>query len=647
MVNKFRLGYLSSLILLNLGVVNSVVAADTKQQNINEDEEARIVITGIRGSLIRSMDMKRDADNIVDAISSEDIGKFPDQNVAESLQRITGVAIDRNGGEGQLVSVRGLGPEFNSVLVNGRTMATISGGRAFSFDTLASELISGAEVHKTQKANLTEGAIGATINVTTLRPLDINGFKAVGSAKAFYDHMTGSTKPQFSGLLSNTFADNKMGALVSIAYSERESQYDHAEVAGYRQGKTLNLANGSTLENVKPPRNYDQIAHEESRKRTGGTVSFQYQPVEEVTMTVDALYSKYEVDYTQNVLAHWIEPGAITDATIDANRTVTSFTSAGADSKTDFLNRISNRPTETQAYGFNVSWDATDSLSLFGDIAYSEAESENGGKVTDTVASYQHEYTLDNTAGELLPALTFPTSINMDSVYAGWAARGGDDINDEILEVKLDGEFKFDSGVLAKIGFGTMYSDRTLGKTSYSTESDIAVLYGNNKPNHVNLPQSLFSTYDADGFLSAAHGNPAQQWLAFNSEELFSYLLSDTAINQLADPAAARALLAQHNGYSAHRDNSAYEINEQTQSFYVDFQLEGELGLMPWSVTAGVRYVETENLSSGQQQYVTNITSAPNNEVRVVTSDTYSPVGLMITLMFCRVLTPILSLLMS
>jgi len=155
-IEKPKLNYLSMLVMLNLGVATCVSAAEEIKEKKVEEEVEVITVSGIRGSLIKSQDIKMAAHTVVEAITAEDIGKFPDQNVAESLQRITGVSIDRKGGEGQLITVRGMGPEFTSVLLNRRTLATTSGGRAFSFDILASELISGAEVHKTQSGNLQE-----------------------------------------------------------------------------------------------------------------------------------------------------------------------------------------------------------------------------------------------------------------------------------------------------------------------------------------------------------------------------------------------------------------------------------------------------------------------------------------------------------
>jgi len=161
-------------------------------QNVVDEEEARqqtIIVEGIRGSLQRSMDVKRDAIGVVDAISAEDIGKFPDTNLAESLQRITGVSINRTNGEGSEITVRGFGPDFNLVTLNDRTMPTAEvravgqrdnygagGDRAFDFSNLASEGVSGLQVYKTGQAILPSGGIGATVNIETRRPLDDPGF---------------------------------------------------------------------------------------------------------------------------------------------------------------------------------------------------------------------------------------------------------------------------------------------------------------------------------------------------------------------------------------------------------------------------------------------------------------------------------------
>lgn len=175
-----------------LAGLSGVAMAQTGDAMIEE-----IVVSGIRGSLQRSMDIKRESQGVVDAISAEDIGKFPDTNLAESLQRITGVSIDRANGEGARVTVRGFGPDYNLVTLNGRQMPTssiedtgASASRSFDFSNIASEGISGVEVYKTSRASVTSGGIGATINILTNRPLDNPGMKASVGLKGVMDQST-------------------------------------------------------------------------------------------------------------------------------------------------------------------------------------------------------------------------------------------------------------------------------------------------------------------------------------------------------------------------------------------------------------------------------------------------------------------------
>ncbi len=613
------------LVMMNLGLATTLQAAETLVEKKSEDDTEVITVSGIRGSLIKSQDIKMSANSVVDAITAEDIGKFPDQNVAESLQRITGVAIDRSGGEGQLVTVRGMGPEFTSVLLNRRTLATTSGGRAFSFDIMASELISGAEVHKTQSAQLQEGAIGATVNVTTLKPFDIPGFKATGSVKALYDDMTETTKPQFSGLISNTFDDDRFGVLFSFAHSKRESRYDEANTAYYWH-TDLTMDDGTYYEDVYFPQNYDQIAQTEERERTGGTAVFQYEASDDLTFTLDTIYSKYDVDYRQDILAHWFTKSQLTDVELDENGTLVKL-SMGKGSNSDVLVRQSASTNELKGFGFNADWDIRDDFNLTADISYSEAESDPKRGTTDTVASRPGDYTYDRSSGSQLPSLSFDRNNSTSGLKAGWGERFGTHVNDEVFEAKLDASWTVDQGALAKIGFGVMVSDRTLGSQSLKTKRPLPWLWGDNST-PIWLPESMFSLYDSDGFLSGGSGNPEQSWLTFNSEDFFDFITSDAVLAQMDDPDAVRKLLAENDGHTMQPVPTSYEVNEKLTAAYTDFYFEGELAEMPWSVTAGIRYVETTSKSKGKQITLLDLEPSPTEEgvVRAIESDDYLPV---------------------
>ena len=234
-----------------------------------------IQVTGMLSSLKRAMSDKKESSTVSDGIAAEDLGKFPDLNVAESLQRITGVSIDRSGGEGQAVTVRGFGPQFNTVLVNGRQIATDSAGREFNFDIIAADQITGANVYKTGTSNLQEGGIGGTINVTTARPFDYDGLQIVGSLKGMYESLSEETSPAGSILVSNTFADNRLGILAAVSHSERDVQINRIETGGWRPGQTISNRNEVLFTNAYIPRNWDQIVDEQSRTRTNASLVVQ------------------------------------------------------------------------------------------------------------------------------------------------------------------------------------------------------------------------------------------------------------------------------------------------------------------------------------------------------------------------------------
>ena len=183
----------TSVALAFAGTVAPAFAqTDDQLEGVDQIEiEEVIVLGGIRGSLKRSMDIKRDSAGVVDAISAEDMGKFPDANLAESLQRITGVSISRQRGEGSQVTVRGFGPEYNLVTLNGRQMPTHSASsRSFDFGDLASEGIAGVQVYKTGRADVPTGGVGSSINISTTRPLDAPGQKLSLTAKMVNDTST-------------------------------------------------------------------------------------------------------------------------------------------------------------------------------------------------------------------------------------------------------------------------------------------------------------------------------------------------------------------------------------------------------------------------------------------------------------------------
>ena len=217
---EFKKSKLATSLSLILG---ATALSPVYAQQVEDDVEV-IEVTGIKGSLTKAMDIKRSSKGVVDAINAEDIGKFPDTNLAESLQRITGVSIDRQRGEGSKVTVRGFGPDYNLVTLNGRQMPTAnindtsaSESRSFDFGNLASEGVSAVEVYKTGRANIATGGIGATINLVTLKPLNLGGDQASFGVKGVHDTSSedgDALTPELSGLYSTVTDDGKFGVAV-------------------------------------------------------------------------------------------------------------------------------------------------------------------------------------------------------------------------------------------------------------------------------------------------------------------------------------------------------------------------------------------------------------------------------------------------
>lgn len=575
-----------------------------------------IVVTGLRAGLNRAIDTKRNSDIIVDSIASEDLGKFPDTNVAESLQRITGVSVDRSGGEGQFISVRGFGPQFNTVLVNGRSIATENAGRAFSFDLLAAELISGADVYKSSNAGIQDGGIGATINIKTARPLDYDGQKIILSGQANYEQLADEFAGDGFALYSNTSADGRLGILASVSYQRRKALVNTVATNGYYR-TNLPLAG---LTNVNFAQNYDQISDAQDRERIGVNGTVQFEASDKVLLTVDGLWNKFTVDSTANSVGHFFSPGSATSATVDGNNTVTSF-SQNATGHTDYINRTFNRPTELVAFGANLQWSPSDLIDVTLDSSYSKATSNNGGNEIFAVIGFNNAVTFNNT-GSGLPDLTAANGFVDTSVgRAHFATREGFDRSEEKYENRLDATFRSEGGFIDAVKVGAYFQDLTKRNTLVRTEANVGCAYCGYA---IPVGAGLLQPFNPGNFFNNAGGNFPRQWLQFNAEDYFTFLESTAAANA-QDLAVGRpvgslaAFLAANNGYDAIVYPDSFAVKERVIGGYVQSDFKSEIGGLPISGNFGVRYTRTRVNSRGSQQELLDL--------RVIANDTTSYTG--------------------
>ncbi len=593
-----------------------------------------IVVTGIRGSIESSAAQKRTASGILDAISSEDLGKFPDANVAESLQRIPGVAIDRSNGEGQSVTVRGLGPQFNTVLFNGRSFASDNFNRSFSFDLIPAELISGAQVYKSAQASLQGGGIGATINIQTPRPLALKEFKGIVSAKALYEKNSEKFTPQLFGLLSDTFADGRLGLLASLSYQKRIASIDSVTNGGYIPNTTLNLQNGQRLTNVYAPRNQDVGNARDVRTRLGATLVGQYEASDTLTFTVDGLYNKFKSDSTTRALGSWFEPSSYTAATIDDNRTVTSLTTSG---NADFISSGAIRETTTWEAGGNVEWNPSDQFKMVLDATWSRAKNAGGGKsyfaVIGSASPYTFNQAVDGGIGSTSgygPGVLSNPALGKTHI----AGVNGNDITEEVQEYRWNNEFKPDDGVLKAFRFGLARTSRDKNNVPITSADDVGCVYCG----YPTLADpSLLTPFTMNG-LGAKSGSVPLTFLTFDPRRYLDFLTSPAATSALDSaqklaPGTTAARYAAVNGYATTPQPSA-RVKETVYASYADMDFESTIGSMPLFVNVGARYEYTELSSFGQQRQLVDLTPTggnPPTDPTIYVGVFNSPAGVSIT----------------
>ena len=271
------------------------VASASGPSDTAQAETADVVVTGYASSLTTALAQKRKATNVIDVVKAEDIGKFPAQNIAEALQRVPGVSIVRDRGEGVFVRIRGLGANFQVVTLNDRSVAVNENvrdsgqsGRQFRFDTLPSELMSAVEVIKSPRASLDEGGIGGIVNLRTFRPLDLKKPVLALSATASSPRLADAVDPRLSGMASWASPDGKFGALIAGVYDERTTRQDRITGVGWADGKIDTDGNGSLdSATILIPTAIRPTLEKEGRDRIGINGAVQWKPDDRFELNVD------------------------------------------------------------------------------------------------------------------------------------------------------------------------------------------------------------------------------------------------------------------------------------------------------------------------------------------------------------------------
>ncbi|MTW09434.1 TonB-dependent receptor [Pseudoduganella eburnea] len=598
-----------------------------------------VVVTGLRASLGSSMNLKRNADGIVDGIVAADIGKFPDTNLAESLQRISGVSIDRSIGEGSKVTVRGVGPDFNLVLLNGRQMPTSNlgdlNGRAFDFANLASEAISQIQVYKTGRAETPTGGIGATLNVMTARPLDRPGLLASIGAKAVHDtshnNLPGdvkrgsSTTPEISGIYSNTFDDNRIGVALSASYQERNLGFNQAAVSnGWRGPFRGDENNWGTIpqpgtdgadritNRPKPtdvysvPQNLNYNMNGVQRQRTNGQLTLQWAPVKQLTTTLDYTYSENKIQTRRQDLSAWFNfgPSSSTwsNGPVAAPLVYTELIPAGnsdiAMGGADFATR-----TQNKSLGFNAAW-KTDGLKLELDVHKSTAESKADSPFGssnvlgtasfsrgDTTADFRQDFPVLSIKGADFAAA--PQQVT-GSVFQNGYMKG------EVDQAQFRGSLKVLEA--SNLNFG-LASTEVKNRSAFSTQQR-DTWGGATKPS--DYPASMFHQESLRQYFDQIEGsgNPAlfNQFYTFNFADLRAQAAKASGLPDLYLP--------------KNTFDTDQRTTEKSKSAYVQFGTDWDTAI-PMHTNVGLRYETTDVVSTALVPAATTISWVSANEFPV------------------------------
>lgn len=593
-----------TLLALSIGLALSGTTLAQDPAPASATDLDTVTVTGYRASVEKALDIKRGEAGVVDAIVAEDIGKFPDLNLAESLQRVPGLVITREAGEGRNISVRGLGPDFTRVRINGMEALTTVGagdqsggtnrGRGFDFNVFASDLFSQLLVRKTASADVEEGSLGATVDLRTARPFDYDGFTFAASGQASYNAMAEKADPRVAALISNTWADGTFGALLSVAYSERQALEEGSNTGRWANGPSngnfnaaspFTQARSASVYHPRFPR-YVQMEHEQ--KRLGVTGTLQWKPTDATEISLDTLYSKIDAKRDE----HYIEaisfsrgtsttprlvgkPAMIVKDGVIENNALVYGEFDNVDIRTE--NRHDEWSTEFKQIALNGQHRFGDDFTLSGKVGISRSKHENPIQTTIIMDKYDVDgYSYDYRGNSRFPKLNYgidPTN------PVGW----------ELAEIRLRPQYvdnDFDTGQIdfnwnLSPGFrlkgGILAKNYTFDTVELRRASELAV------PNFPNGTKIVPVDMTQQAGLKGITGTP-DQWVVPNLDGIADQF--DIYSNSGTFAVAPRA-------------NNSRSVEEEDRGGYLMGEFSTELGSIPFSGNFGVRYVKTKQSSTG------------------------------------------------
>ncbi|MBD3732079.1 MAG: TonB-dependent receptor [Sphingopyxis sp.] len=582
--------------------VTPALAQEPAGGNAADPPSEEIIVTGIRASLEQAADIKRDAPQVMDVITAEDVGKLPDSNVAEALQRVTGVQITRVFGEGQSVSVRGL--QQVRVEVDGRTLLGWSArlsppendqlGRSSGLDSVPSSLFGRLEVRKSPLASQAEGGLGGTVNLVTPKPLSFKEPTISVRAQGVYSENTDKFEPAITGFATTKFADGRIGVMIAGEYQKRTSTTQTFERNNFLNRNYTGTGGGAIPTPVLLQ--YEQFVVDRSRLGLNGAIQFEVTP--EFTITADALYSKLKTGRYQDFFAFRLPTGSnpVTNRVVEDGMVV----AGNANGTVTTAGQIRNEPTESFLYGLNGKYE-NDGLTVEADGYYSKGTIDQTIQIITLQATAAVPGAFDF-RDQTVPSLTLGGTFNPTDYASYNPANNGVRSNRLIglLEEwtgKLDVSYEADSGVT--ISAGVRYTD--LHARSNAFRSQVT-------PTRTEIEPYL-KLINAGDILADIPGSFPRSFLS--TAPTFDYVFNRAqAAQPNPDPNGRSTLLP-----NLQRD---YDLSEKTIAGYLMVSGEGEILGVPYKANGGVRIAATR-LSVDSYVNVGAVSTLRNDKNRYTT----------------------------
>jgi len=548
-----------------------------------------VVVTGsFSSSLTQALDVKRRADNVVDVITAEDIGEFPSQNIAEALQRVPGVSIVRDRGEGLFVRVRGLGANFQITTLNGRSAAVNENvrdsgqsGRQFRFDTLPSELVAGVDVIKSPIASLDEGAIGGVVNVRTFRPLDLKTSRLAMSGDVNYSENAEELDPRLSTLGSWVNEDRTLGALLAAVYDRRSLRQDRitgVTWSTYAAGVDTDGDGVRDSGSIIYPQAVRPTLETEERERYGFNAALQWRPTATTDVNLDVTFTDLTVNYDELTYS---ADASIANAVPGTARVENGALVAGVftGGSSQIGREVSELHHDNLSVGLNIRQDVGDWL-LSGDLAYARAASDTPSPITRSrVLGPVGRIAIElPRSGDGVPSISY-----LDADLASISTLPGrrleyrvNDTLDEETAFQLDLARPVSFGAISKVTFGAKYRERArdYNRRDFNITRGISGVF---------LTSDFYAPFTYTDFLSKVSADLPRVWAVPNPSRFLQQLTQADL-----DAPLSRSDL-----------RNSYQIDESILAGYGMADVETTLFGLPLRGNFGVRVAQTEQTSSG------------------------------------------------